>query len=111
MKNLSEKGHSSTNISAMNNNIKSTYRRLQDIEKQLKIKPIPSFEEFKSEWNKMDALSQAVFITEAESGVFESYDNSWYNYMNAIRSYLYQMGFIDSDAETLKELARRMTEN
>ena len=105
MKNLWVRGRSSTNISAMNNNIRNTQRRLQDIEKQLKIEPIPSFQEFKSEWERMDSLSCSVLAAEAESGDFESMNRARRKYMLAVRTYLLEMGLIDKNAKSFQEIA------
>lgn len=110
MKNLSVRNRSLGNISAMNNNIRSTQRRLQDIENQLKIKPISSFDEFKSEWERMDALSCSVLAAEAESGDFESLNQARRKYMTVIRSYLLKMGLIDEHAKSYKQIAKEMEE-
>ena len=97
-----------TNIFAMNNNIKTTQRRLQDIEKQLKIEPIPSFQEFKSEWERMDSLSCSVLAAEAESGDFESMSRARQKYMLAVKTYLLEMGVINGNEKTLREIATEM---
>ena len=92
----------------MNNNIRTTQRRLQDIERQLKIEPVPSFEEFKSKWERMDSLSRSVFVTEAESGDFNTYSNTWRQYMTAVRSYLLDMGMINENAKSFREIAKEV---
>lgn len=102
------RGHSSTNIFAMNNNIKTTQRRLQEIERKLKIEPVPSFEEFKSKWEKMDSLSRSVFASEAESGDFDTFDHNWRKYMTAVRSYLLKMGVIDEHTKSYREIAKEV---
>ena len=89
----------------MNNNIKTTQRRLQEIERKLKIEPVPSFEEFKSKWEKMDSLSCSVLAAEAESGDFESMNRARRKYMLAVRTYLLEMGLIDENAKSFQEIA------
>ncbi len=108
MKNLWVRGHSSTNIFAMNNNIRNTQRRLQDIERLLKIKPVPSFDEFKCEWERMDSLSCSVLAAEAESGDFENLDRARQKYMIAVRTYLLEMGVINGNEKSLREIATEM---
>lgn len=88
--------------------MKSTINRLQAIEETLKIKPIPNFDEFKSEWERMDALSRSVFVAEAESGDFNTYDVAWRQYMSAVRSYLLAMGLIDRNAKSFIEIAEEV---
>ena len=97
-----------TNIFAMNNNIKTMQRRLQDIENQLKIEPIPSFQEFKSEWERMDSLSCSVLAAEAESGDFESMNRARRKYMLAVKTYLLEMGVINGNEKSLREIATEM---
>ena len=92
----------------MNKGIKSVELRLQDIEKQLKIEPVPSFQEFKSKWEKMDSLSRSVFASEAESGDFDSFDHNWRKYMTAVRSYLLKMGVIDEHTKSYREIAKEV---
>ena len=89
--------------------MKSTINRLQAIEETLKIKPIPNFDEFKSEWERMDALSRSVFVAEAESGDFNTYDVAWRQYMSAVRSYLLAMGLIDRNAKSFIEIAEEVS--
>lgn len=89
----------------MNKGIKSVELRLQDIEKQLKIEPVPSFQEFKSEWERMDSLSCSVLAAEAESGDFNTYDVAWRQYMSAVRSYLLTLGLIEENAKSFQEIA------
>lgn len=88
--------------------MKSTINRLQAIEETLKIKPIPNFDEFKSEWERMDALSRSVFVAEAESGDFNTYGVAWRQYMSAVRSYLLTMGLIDENAKSFQEIANKL---
>lgn len=96
------------NSYVMNKGIKSVELRLQDIEKQLKIEPVPSFQEFKSKWEKMDSLSRSVFASEAESGDFDSFDHNWRKYMTAVRSYLLKMGVIDEHTKSYREIAKEV---
>ena len=92
----------------MNKGIKSVKLRLQDIEKQLKIEPVPGFQEFKSEWERMDSLSCSVLAAEAESGDFETLDRARRNYMIAVRTYLLEMGVINGNEKSLREIATEM---
>ena len=92
----------------MNKGIKSVELRLQDIEKQLKIEPVPSFQEFKSEWERMDSLSCSVLAAEAESGDFEILDHTRRKYMIAVRTYLLEMGFINENAKSFREIATEL---
>ena len=93
------------NSYVMNKGIKSVELRLQDIEKQLKIEPVPSFQEFKSEWERMDSLSCSVLAAEAKSGDFESMNRARRKYMLAVRTYLLEMGLIDKNAKSFQEIA------
>lgn len=88
--------------------MKNTINRLQVIEESLKIKPIPTFNEFKSEWERMDAFSRSVFIAEAESGNFDIYDIVWRQYMTAVRSHLLNMGLINENAKSFREIANEL---
>ena len=92
----------------MNKGIKSVELRLQNLERQLKIKTVPSFEEFKIEWEKMDSLSRSVFASEAESGDFDTFDHNWRKYMTAVRSYLLKMGVIDEHTKSYREIAKEV---
>ena len=92
----------------MNKGIKSVELRLQDIEKQLKIEPVPSFQEFKSEWERMDSLSCSVLAAEAESGDFESMSRARQKYMLAVKTYLLEMGVINGNEKSLREIATEM---
>ena len=87
---------------------RNTEQRLQEIEKQLKIYPVPSFEEFKTEWAKMDSLSCSVLAAEAESGDFEILDHTRRKYMIAVRTYLLEMGFIKENAKSFREIATEL---
>ena len=89
--------------------MKNTISRLQAIEETLKIKPVPTFNEFKSEWERMDALSRSVFVAEAESGDFDTYDIVWRQYMTAVRSHLLAVGLIDENAKSFKEIAEEVS--
>lgn len=92
----------------MNKMIRSTERRLQDIERLLRIKPIPNFEEFKNEWERMDALSCSVLAAEAESADFEIMDSARKKYMIAVRTYLLEMGVINKEAKSLLQIAKEL---
>lgn len=96
------------NSCVMNKGIKTVELRLQDIEKQLKIEPVPSFEEFKSEWERMDSLSCSVLAAEAESGDFESMSRARQKYMLAVKTYLLEMGVINGNEKSLREIATEM---
>lgn len=92
----------------MNKGIKSVELRLQDIEKQLKIEPVPSFQEFKSEWERMDSLSCSLLAAEAECGDFESMSRARQKYMIAVRTYLLEMGLIDERAKSFQEISNEL---
>lgn len=82
--------------------------RLQVLERFFCVKSIPTFEQFKTKWAEADALSRSVMAALAESGDFETMDKPWRNYMLAVRGYLLQMGEIDPDAKSLRQLATEM---
>lgn len=96
------------NSCVMNKDIRSAERRLQDIERRLKIEPVPSFQEFKSEWERMDSLSCSVLAAEAESGDFESMSRARQKYMLAVKTYLLEMGVINGNEKSLREIATEM---
>lgn len=82
--------------------------RLQVLEKHFCMKPIPTLDQFKMKWAETDPLSRAVLAASAESGDFETMDKPWRNYMLAVRGYLLQMGEIEPDANSLRQLAAEM---
>lgn len=91
--------------------MKNIQSRLNEIERTLKIQSVPSFEQFKIEWEKMDSLSRSVFAGEAESGDFDTYNHNWREYMSAVRSYLLKMGVIDEYAKSYRDIAKEVTNN
>ena len=82
--------------------------RLQVLERFFCVKSIPTFDQFKTKWAEADALSKSVLAALAESGDFETMDKPWRNYMLAVRGYLLQMGEIEPDAQSLRQLAAEM---
>lgn len=82
--------------------------RLQVLERFFCVKSIPTFDQFKTKWAEADPLSRSVLAALAESGDFETMDKPWRNYMLAVRGYLLQMGEIDPDAKSLRQLATEM---
>ena len=82
--------------------------RLQVLERFFCVKSIPTFDQFKTKWAEADPLSRSVLAALAESGDFEAMDKPWRNYMLAVRGYLLQMGEIDPDAKSLRQLATEM---
>lgn len=82
--------------------------RLQVLERFFCVKSIPTFDQFKMKWAEADALSKSVLAALAEGGDFEAMDKPWRNYMLAVRGYLHQMGEIDPDAQSLRQLAAEM---
>ena len=79
--------------------------RLQVLEKHFCMKPIPTIDQFKKAWAEADPLSRSVLAALAESGDFETMDKPWSRYMTAARWYLLQMGEIEPDAQSLRQLA------
>ena len=88
--------------------MKDYTNRLQVLERFFCVKSIPTFDQFKTKWAEADALSKSVLAALAESGDFETMDKPWRNYMLAIRGYLLQMGEIEPDAQSLRQLAAEM---
>ena len=88
--------------------MKEYTNRLQVLERFFCVKSIPTFDQFKTKWAEVDALSKSVLAALAESGDFETMDKPWRNYMLAIRGYLLQMGEITDDAQSLRQLAAEM---
>ena len=82
--------------------------RLQVLERFFCVKSIPTFDQFKTKWAEADPLSRSVLAALAESGDFETMDKPWRNYMLAVRRYLLQMGEIEPDAQSLRQLAAEM---
>ena len=73
--------------------------------------PAPSREEWAITWNSMDALSKAVYITQAENIDDLPEDKALHRYMKAIREYLLADGLLDPNAQTLRETAAEMEMN
>ena len=69
---------------------------------------MPTLDQFKTKWAEADPLSRAVLAALAESGDFETMDKPWRNHMLAVRGSLHQMGEIDLDAQSLRQLAAEM---
>lgn len=84
--------------------------RLQVLEKHFCMKPIPTIDQFKKAWAEADPLSRSVLAALAESGDFDGWGKSWSRYMTAVRGYLLQMGKIEPDAQSLRQLAKEMEE-
>ena len=84
--------------------------RLQVLEKHFCMKPIPTIDQFKKAWAEADPLSRPVLAALAESGDFETMDKPWSRYMTAVRGYLLQMGEIEPDAKSLRQIAKEMEE-
>ena len=84
--------------------------RLQVLEKHFCMKPIPTIDQFKKAWAEADPLSRSVLAALAESGDFETMDKPWSRYMTAVRGYLLQMGEIEPDAQSLRQIAKEMEE-
>lgn len=82
--------------------------RLQVLEKHFCMKPIPTLDQFKKAWAEADPLSRSVMAALAESGDFETIERPWRNYMLAARGYLFQMGEIDPDVKSFRQLAAEM---
>ena len=84
--------------------------RLQVLEKHFCMKPIPTLDQFKKAWTEADPLSRSVLAALAESGDFETMDKPWSRYMTTVRGYLLQMGEIEPDAQSLRQIAKEMEE-
>lgn len=84
--------------------------RLQVLEKHFCMKPIPTLDQFKKAWAEADPLSRSVLAALAESGDFEAVRKPWEKYMLAVRGYLLQMGEINADAKSLRQIAKEMEE-
>ena len=84
--------------------------RLQVLERFFCVKAVPTFDQFKTKWAEADPLSRSVLAALAESGDFETMDKPWSRYMTAVRGYLLQMGEIEPDAQSLRQLAKEMEE-
>ena len=82
--------------------------RLQVLERFFCVKSIPTLDQFKTKWAEADPLSRSVLAALAESGDFETMDKPWRSYMLAVRGLLLQMGEIDPDAKSLRQLATEM---
>lgn len=90
--------------------MKEYTNRLQVLERFFCVKSIPTFDQFKTKWAEADALSKSVLAALAESGDFETMDKPWSRYMTAVRGYLLQMGEINADAKSLRQIAKEMEE-
>lgn len=84
--------------------------RLQVLEKHFCMKPIPTLDQFKKAWAEADPLSRSALAALAESGDFDGWGKSWSRYMTAVRGYLLQMGEINADAKSLRQIAKEMEE-
>ena len=56
----------------------------------------------------MDSLSCSVLAAEAESGDFESMNRARQKYMLAVKTYLLEMGVINGNEKSLREIATEM---
>ena len=72
--------------------------RLQVLERFFCVKSIPTFDQFKTKWAEADPLSRSVW------------GKSWSRYMTAVRGYLLQMGEIEPNAQSLRQIAKEMEE-
>lgn len=90
--------------------MKEYTNRLQVLERFFCVKSIPTFDQFKTKWAEADPLSRSVLAALAESGDFETMDKPWSRYMTAVRGYLLQMGEINADAKSLRQIAKEMEE-
>ena len=88
--------------------MKEYTNRLQVLERFFCVKSIPTFAQFKTKWAETDSLSKSVIAALAESGDFEAVRKPWEKYMLAVRGYLLQMGEIEPDAQSLRQLAAEM---
>ena len=88
--------------------MKSIINRLQMLEKHFSVMPIPTIDQFKKAWAEADPLSRSVLAALAESGDFDGWGKSWSRYLTALRGYLLQMGEIEPDAQSLRQLAAEM---
>ena len=84
--------------------------RLQVLEKHFCIKDIPTIDQFKKAWAETDPLSRAVLAASAECGNIDGWGKSWSRYLTALRGYLLQMGEIEPDAKSLRQIAKEMEE-
>ena len=84
--------------------------RLQVLERFFCVKSIPTFDQSKTKWAEADPLSRSVLAALAESGDFEAVRKPWEKYMLAVRGYLLQMGEINADAKSLRQIAKEMEE-
>ena len=88
--------------------MKDYTNRLQVLERFFCVKSIPTFDQFKTKWAEADALSKSVLAALAEGGDFDRWGDPWSRYMTAVRGYLLQMGEINADAKSLRQLAAEM---
>ena len=88
--------------------MKDYTNRLQVLERFFCVKSIPTIDQFKKAWAEADPLSRSVLAALAESGDFDGLGKSWSRYMTAVRGYLLQMGEIEPDAQSLRQLAAEM---
>ena len=58
--------------------------------------------------SRLQVLERSVLAALAESGDFEAVRKPWEKYMLAVRGYLLQMGEIEPDAQSLRQLAAEM---
>ena len=84
--------------------------RLQMLERFLCVKSIPTLDQFKTKWAEADPLSRCVMEALAECGDFDGWGKSWNRYLTAVRGYLLQMGEIEPDAKSLRQIAKEMEE-
>ena len=84
--------------------------RLQVLERFFCVKSIPTIDQFKKAWTEADPLSRSALAALAESGDFDGWGKSWSRYMTAVRGYLLQMGEINADAKSRRQIAKEMEE-
>ena len=82
--------------------------RIEVLEKKLAAADIPTFEQWVEQWGEFTDLDKALFINEAENLELIPDTSQLKKYVATVSGYLYQMGLIDENAKTLKQIAGEM---
>lgn len=84
--------------------------RLSALEKNMSRCPAPTREEWWKKWREMSELDKSIYIVEAENLEELKREPQFYRYMKTIAGYLFDMGLLDPNAKTLREIAAEMDE-
>ena len=91
--------------------MESIKARLRALETQLACKPVPSFEEWKTQWASMDELSKSLILAEVSHPknieVLHP-DSRSRDYARTVGVYLRKMGLVVEAEKSILDIAKEM---